>query len=87
MFVCFICHIEISQTVVALVMFWVLLESPWFWWIGVHQNGLIMFRPTLQELLNIEKKLLKTIQQNQYLREIEVHFGIGEVIFKKEHIS
>jgi len=39
-----------------------------------------MFRLTLQELLNIEKKLLKKIQQNQYLREIEVHFGIGEVI-------
>ncbi len=50
----------------------------------MHQHGLVMFIPTLQELLNILKKKLKKIQQNQYLIEIEVHFGIREVIKKKK---
>jgi hypothetical protein len=32
----------------------ILLESPWC--VKVHQGGIIMFRPMVQELLNVEKR-------------------------------
>lgn len=49
----FVCHAEISQFAVLLEVFLVLLES--FQWVGVHWHDFIMYRPILQELLNIEK--------------------------------
>jgi hypothetical protein len=42
LFVCFVCHIEIFQTTVPLVVNLVWLEKPW--WGGVHWGGFILFR-------------------------------------------
>jgi hypothetical protein len=39
--VCFVCHINISQTMVHVATFLVPLES--FQWIGVNQVGFIVF--------------------------------------------
>jgi hypothetical protein len=53
LFVCFICHVEISETMAHIAMLLVLLESPQ--WVGVHWVGFIMFQPTMEKLLNIEQ--------------------------------
>jgi hypothetical protein len=58
----FVCHIEISKTTTPLVTLLMPLES--LQWIGVHQGGCVMFRPTMQKLLNIEQNFQKN-QQNQ----------------------
>jgi hypothetical protein len=68
--VCFVCHIEISQITLFLMMFLVSLESRW--WVWVHQGCLVVFRLMVQELLNIEhffQRNLKTIK-TKYFREI-----------------
>lgn len=43
----------ICQTMVTPIMLLAALESPQ--WIGVHQGGLVVHRPTQQDLLNIEQ--------------------------------
>jgi hypothetical protein len=43
-------------------IFLVLLESPW--WIGVHQDGFVLFKPLVQKLLNIEQFFPKKKNQN-----------------------
>ncbi len=71
LFVCFVCHIEISQTMVPLIMLLVWLESPWL--VRVHWGGLLMLRTTMQELSIIEffsKKFNK--MKIKYFRKIEV---------------
>ncbi len=58
LFVCFVCHGEISQTTMPLAAFLVHFESPkWVWvhkWIWVHRVGFIMFQSKVEKLLNIE---------------------------------
>ncbi len=49
LFILFVHHVKISQPPTMLL---VLLQSPC--WVGVHQDGFVMFRHTKQELLNIE---------------------------------
>jgi hypothetical protein len=46
LFVCFVCHIEISQTMLPLIMLLIRLESPWL--VRVHWGGLLMLKTTLQ---------------------------------------
>jgi len=48
-FVCFVYHVEISQTTAPLVALLVSLESPQG--LGVHPVGFIMFKPTMEKLL------------------------------------
>jgi len=52
LFVCFVSHVEISQTMVPPAMFLVMLESPQQ--IKVHGVGFIMFWFIMQKSLNIE---------------------------------
>ncbi len=49
----FVFHVEISQTMVSFVVHLVLLEI--LGWLGVQQGDFIMFRLTLQKLLNSER--------------------------------
>jgi hypothetical protein len=49
---CFVCHVEICQVTTPLAKLLVSLESPW--WVGVHLDGLIMFRLAMPKLLNFE---------------------------------
>jgi len=49
---CFVCHIEIFQTMMFHAMLLVSLES--FQWVEVHQFGLKMFGATVWKLLTIE---------------------------------
>jgi hypothetical protein len=51
-FVSIACCVAISQIIMPSAMVLVLLES--LQWIEVHQGCLVMFRPMVQELLNIE---------------------------------
>jgi hypothetical protein len=53
--VCFVCHIEISQTIVLSKALWVLLlKGPqWVGGGGVHWCDFVMLRLMVQELLNI----------------------------------
>lgn len=46
-----VCHVEISQSTMPTTMFLVLLEI--LWWV-VHWGNFLMFRPMVQELLNVE---------------------------------
>ncbi len=62
--VCFVCDINISQTMVYVAAFLVTLES--FQWIGVNQVGFIVFWPTLNKILNIEQKISLKNKLNQY---------------------
>ncbi len=52
-------------------MLLVLLES--CWQVGVHQGDLAMFKPSMQELLNIEKNFKKISNNNfeQFLGIVE----------------
>jgi hypothetical protein len=46
---------------------------------GWHQYGFVIFRPTMQELLNIELFFhwkFNKIKTEIFFREIETHFGI-----------
>jgi hypothetical protein len=52
----FVCHIELSQTIIPFVAFLVSLESPW--WM-VHQIGFRMFWPIIENLLIFKNKTLK----------------------------
>ncbi len=53
LYVLFLCHFEISQTMMPLITLLTLLESPLL--VGVCGDVFVMFLPPLQELLNIEK--------------------------------
>jgi hypothetical protein len=58
------CHSGVSikeGNMMPLATHLILLESPW--WMEVHWDCFIMFRYTMQELLNINK-YVKKIQQN-----------------------
>jgi hypothetical protein len=52
----FVCHVEISQTIVPPAALWVLLESPQ--WITMKQLGFMIFLPIVKKLLNIERFFL-----------------------------
>ncbi len=47
--VCFVCHVEISQTMVPIAALLVSLESPW--WVEVHQIGFITIQPTVEVVI------------------------------------
>jgi hypothetical protein len=62
---CFVCHVQISQTMVPTTMHLVSLKSPWSAQHGVHEGGFIMFRLMIQEFVEHWIILLLRIQQNQ----------------------
>jgi hypothetical protein len=61
MVICLICFVLSKSTNHEhLSMVFVMLESPQ--WVVLHEGDFEMFRPMMQELLNIEKKLPLKIQ-------------------------
>ncbi len=48
----FVCRVAISQNIMPPIALLVLLKIPQ--WVGVHQGDLVLFRPMVQELLDIE---------------------------------
>ncbi len=78
LFICFVCHVEISQTTMPLAMLLVPLESTQR--VGVHWVGFVMFQPTLEKLLNIEpffKKILKKSYKSKLNITWEFGHGLG----------
>jgi hypothetical protein len=53
LFVCFGCHVEISQTLVPPFAHYISLESSQWVSKGVHWGGFILFRPMVWELLRV----------------------------------
>jgi hypothetical protein len=56
LFVYFVYHIEFTKSQHLLLCSSYLKEKS-HWWARVHQIGFIMFQPTMEKLLNIEKKI------------------------------
>jgi hypothetical protein len=67
-----VCHVEISQTTMPSTMLLIPLES--FCWVGVHQGGFIMSRPTTQRLLTTILSLKIPSIKTKHFREVGVCF-------------
>ncbi len=73
----------ISQTMMPLATLLVPLKSPQ--WVEVHESGFVLFKPKVQEWLNIEQFCQKkSLKSNLIFKEIGAHFAYYWKVFNEK---